>query len=746
MFRRPQFKQQLRVEVVPGDGVFVMSELQQDVLQGSLYELIAPCLDGRPIEDVCARLSGQTTPAHIFYTLAQLEKRGYLVEACDARPVAESALWAEQQIDPADAARRLAETSVAIRATGAVDAAPLEALLRSIGVRMDGESELTVVATDGYLRSELRVCNEEALRNKQPWLLVKPVGRCVWLGPLFVPGKTGCWACLAERITGNAPVLAYLESKRNDTGEASADRAATPATLQAAWALTATAVASWVVSGDLPHLQGKVRSLDVLTTEFQTHTLTRLPCCSVCGESIVTDLPVRPVVVDSCKKAYTEDGGHRTCSPEQTLARFGHHVSPITGAVSMLERDGNDDGVMHVYLSGANSARHVRSLRGLRADLRSSNCGKGTTDAQAKASALCEGLERYSGSFRGDEPRRRARLSDLGDAAIAPNTCLLFSDQQYHERDVWNAAGHRFDAVPLPFDPEANIDWTPVWSLSQQAVRYLPSSYCWFNYPQPADQAFCYACSNGNAAGNTVTEAILQGFLELVERDSVALWWYNRVRRPAIDLSSFNEPYLGQLEAYLRDHHRDLGALDLTSDLGIPTVVAVSRRTDGPVEQIMFGLGAHLDARIALLRAVTELNQMLGPLLNVPAADPAAGYLTDKQTLQWLRSATLDNQPYLVPLDGPKRRAADFAPYDTDDLKVDVLFCQALAERMGSELLVLDQTRSEIALPVVKVIVPGMRHFWSRFAPGRLYDVPVKLGWMPQARTEEELNPIPMFL
>ncbi|HEY1603656.1 MAG TPA: TOMM precursor leader peptide-binding protein [Pirellulales bacterium] len=746
MLRRPQFKQQLRVEVVPGEGVFIVSELQQDVLQGSLYELIAPCLDGRPIADVCSELTDQTTPAHIFYTLAQLEKRGYLVEASDARPVAESALWAEQQIDPAAAARRLAETSVAIRAAGAVDVTPLETLLRSIGVRTDGESALTLVATDSYLRSELRVCNEEALRKKQPWLLVKPVGRRIWLGPLFVPGKTGCWACLAERIKGNAPILAYLESKRDHTGEAGAHHAATPATLQTAWALTATAVASWVVSGELPHLEGKVRSLDALTTESQTHTLTRMPSCSECGEPIVTDLPVQPVVIDSCKKAYTEDGGHRTCSPEQTLARFSHHVSPITGAVSVLERDGKGDGVMHVYLSGANSARGVRSLRGLRADLRSSNCGKGTTDAQAKASALCEGLERYSGSFRGDEPRRRARLTDLGDAGIAPNTCLLFSDRQYRERDVRNAAGHRFDAVPLPFDPKANIDWTPVWSLSQQAVRYLPSSYCWFNYPQPPDQAFCYACSNGNAAGNTVTEAILQGFLELVERDSVALWWYNRVRRPAIDLSSFNEPYLGELEACLRDHHRDLGALDLTSDLGIPAVVAVSRRIDGPVEQILFGLGAHFDARIALLRAVTELNQMLGPVLNVPAGDVAAGHLTDKQTLQWLRTATLANQPYLVPLEGPMRRAADFAPCCTDDLKDDVMFCQALAERLGSELLVLDQTRSEIALPVVKVIVPGLRHFWPRFAPGRLYDVPVKLGWLPKACTEDELNPIAMFL
>jgi ribosomal protein S12 methylthiotransferase accessory factor len=40
------------------------------------------------------------------------------------------------------------------------------------------------------------------------------------------------------------------------------------------------------------------------------------------------------------------------------------------------------------------------------------------------------------------------------------------------------------------------------------------------------------------------------------------------------------------------------------------------------------------------------------------------------------------------------------------------------------------------------VIVPGMRHFYRRFAPGRLYDVPVKLGWRDRATPESELNPI----
>ena len=62
------------------------------------------------------------------------------------------------------------------------------------------------------------------------------------------------------------------------------------------------------------------------------------------------------------------------------------------------------------------------------------------------------------------------------------------------------------------------------------------------------------------------------------------------------------------------------------------------------------------------------------------------------------------------------------------------------------EMLVLDQTRPDIGLRVAKVIVPGMRHMWKRWGKGRLYDVPVKMGWLPEPLTEEELNPCPMWM
>jgi ribosomal protein S12 methylthiotransferase accessory factor len=282
-------------------------------------------------------------------------------------------------------------------------------------------------------------------------------------------------------------------------------------------------------------------------------------------------------------------------------------------------------------------------------------------------------------------------------------------------------------------------------------VKYLPTAYCYYNYPLPDDHRFCRGDSNGNAAGNTLEEAILQGFMELVERDCVAFWWYNRIKRPAVDLDSFDEPYLQALKDYYQTQHRDFWILDITSDLDIPSFAAISRRTGGVSEEILLGFGTHFDTKVAILRAVTEMNQSLGIDLNNGKTTP-----DDPDWQYWLQEATLENQPYLVgdcaestALTGdrtfPVKIYSDYPHRYHDDLRQDVQHCVEIAAKHGMETLVLDQTRPDVGLHVVKVIVPGMRHFWSRFAPGRLYGVPVEMGWLLTPLTEEQLNPIPVF-
>jgi ribosomal protein S12 methylthiotransferase accessory factor len=102
----------------------------------------------------------------------------------------------------------------------------------------------------------------------------------------------------------------------------------------------------------------------------------------------------------------------------------------------------------------------------------------------------------------------------------------------------------------------------------------------------------------------------------------------------------------------------------------------------------------------------------------------------------------LRDHPYLIP-NGPAQIRPDLgAEFGGLDKRGQVMACVNAVKRLGLDFLVLDQTRPDIEVPVVRVIVPGLRHFYRRFAPGRLYDVPVKLGWRERPLTESDLNPL----
>src|SRR5262249_56147212 len=98
----------------------------------------------------------------------------------------------------------------------------------------------------------------------------------------------------------------------------------------------------------------------------------------------------------------------------------------------------------------------------------------------------------------------------------------------------------------------------------------LAGAYCSLGCPLPDDHRFCRGDSNGCAAGNEPEEAILQGLLELVERDAVALWWYNRVRLPGLAIARSGMSYVDSLLEAFATLGRDVWALDLTDDRGVP--------------------------------------------------------------------------------------------------------------------------------------------------------------------------------
>jgi oxazoline/thiazoline synthase len=397
--------------------------------------------------------------------------------------------------------------------------------------------------------------------------------------------------------------------------------------------------------------------------------------------------------------------------------------------VSRLERIDAELPLNTNFHATHNFAPPARTINDLRAGLGGASFGKGSTAEQGEASALMEAIERYSGIFQGDEIRATRRFTDFpkGDA-LHPNTILLFSDAQYRrERKPAD------DAQPPPlFDPSAQIEWSPVWSLRDRRFKYLPTTHLYFFYRGPAAYL---ADSNGCAAGNTLEEAIVQGFLELVERDAYAIWWYNRLRRAEVDLAQFGDSYIRDLQDQLAATGRRLWVLDVTSDLGIPTFVAVSYWMQDGKENVEFGSGAHFDSRIALLRALTELNQFLSIGL-------MGGGTGEKSSLDGVAPFVLSEHPYLTPSRSPPDQLDSGVKFGRLDSSEQAAACVAIAKRAGLDFMVLDQTRADIEVPVVRVIVPGLRHFYRRFAPGRLYDVPVKLGLRDRPMPESELNPI----
>ena len=171
-------------------------------------------------------------------------------------------------------------------------------------------------------------------------------------------------------------------------------------------------------------------------------------------------------------------GGYRSVSSAATVARFRKHVSPLTGVVSRLERIEADLPLNTNYFAAHNFSAPARSVNELRTGLRNGSFGKGSTAEQGEASALMEAIERYSGIFQGDEIRVTRRFTDfpVGDA-IFPNDVLLFSETQLASEQSGRAAA--LDPRTL-FDPSAEIEWSPVWSLRDRRFKYLPTSILYF--------------------------------------------------------------------------------------------------------------------------------------------------------------------------------------------------------------------------------------------------------------------------
>jgi ribosomal protein S12 methylthiotransferase accessory factor len=728
--------------MLPPDAVCLYSEDRKFFLHGALYCALASAIGNgsKGSRQLVRELERDFPSEKIEEALKRLLDRRFIVFNSHPLQDAAAGYWASLGLTPEIAESNLKRCRVRIQSIDVRGSRELDSALRRLGVRVVQRSaDLTLTLVNDYLEERLSELNRQRLADGTPWLLVQPSGIFPLVGPLFRPGKSACWLCLAERMERNREIKALLDR----TG---ARRVATSALArdmlgQNGTELAAVEIAKAIATDFRTDLHDHIISLDLLGSTVARHYVAARPQCPACGRKQLRN-PSRapaPVVLATGGSLLMTSGGYRSISSGTTVARNRKHVSPLTGVVSRLERIQTDLPMSTNYLATHNFSARPESVDELRAGLSGGSFGKGSTAEQGEASALMEAIERYSGIFHGDEIRMTRRFADFpaGDA-ILPNDVLLFSEAQYREHQAQACGPHHGMPIPAPFDPSAKIEWSPVWSLREERFKYLPTSLVYFFYRGRGEYQV-HADSNGCAAGNTIEEAIVQGFLELVERDAYAIWWYNRLQRPELDLGAFDDPYIGDLKRQLAGAGRRVWVLDVTADLGIPSFVAVAHWKQGAEEFVDFGSGAHFDARIALLRAMSELSQFLAIGAMGARNERPMPQEGDPDVLPPFR---LEDHPYLMPSGAAPVRPDVDSRFGGLGAGEEARVCVKLAEREGLDFLVLDQTRPDIEVPVVRVIVPGLRHFYRRFAAGRLYDVPVKLGWRDRPIAEGELNPL----
>jgi ribosomal protein S12 methylthiotransferase accessory factor len=276
-------------------------------------------------------------------------------------------------------------------------------------------------------------------------------------------------------------------------------------------------------------------------------------------------------------------GTHRLVSPEETLARLQPHLADfgITRLADVTRLDA--DLGLPVYIA-------IRP----RGTVLQSSAGKGVTAAAAKVSALMESVE-LDVAERPDPARlRRASRAEL-----------LAEGRRADPLPEWVAASGRFAS------DRYRIPWVEADDLLHGDTVWLPAGAAYFCEPSP-----CRTNTNGLASGNHLIEATLHGLCEVIERDAaarlveddrIALARHGRV----IDLASVRDPLLASVISAIERAETKVVIVELRSGLAVPTYWALllNRRPFAGISTLNAGYGTHLDATVALWRAVSEAVQ-----------------------------------------------------------------------------------------------------------------------------------------
>lgn len=527
----------------------------------------------------------------------------------------------------------------------------------------------------------------------------------------FNNSKAKC-QCAINRLLSHRPLLAYLKKEKSFTF-------IPPEPIK-------------INSPNSLNLEDGFVEFDLINDSISTHKVIHYSSCPYSKPYQTSHL--------NFKIRKVSQSPYRTKTQSETIAFLKPLISKYMGVISQLEYYGEKKSEnIHNYVAGKNSAFSLENLSWVKAGLRSANGGKGTNKLQAQCSALCEAIERYSMLHHERPIDDFNSANKLNHRFISSTDVLNYSQSQFAQanlQDKKNIAPQHW--IPNEFSLSKSYYWLKAFSITQQEPVFIPAEigYAQLSLVRDNDR-IAMPDSNGCAAGGTLLEAAFQGTLELIERDAIAIWWYNRIPRNKLNLKSFSSSYIQKISEDFNKLGRTIDIVDISSDINVPVYVAISYDLTSR-SQILYGFGCHVKGSIAAERAVSEVCQLL-PTINNPQTKRS-----EPKFYEWLFTQAIDEHSFLNP---ECLNSIDFLDEIIEEnLEKHFMEIVEKLKAVEQELIVFDLTVADVQLPVVKVISPGLRHFWRRTGPGRLYDVPVKMGFLKTPLSETELNPFDMTI
>lgn len=378
-----------------------------------------------------------------------------------------------------------------------------------------------------------------------------------------------------------------------------------------------------------------------------------------------------------------------------------HRATPAHDVTARLERAGEIAGVSRVAditnldITGIHVVQAIRPEAQAGRDTFTVFAGKGRTLQEARLVAVAEAVERFCAERSTFDPDRIV-VSSYADLRLAGHRVV-------HPRDFNTPQD-------VGFSETEPLEWIAAFDLMTGAATYVTANTVFYPYVPVCGRALARHFTTGLATASTYVEGVAHGLAEVIERDAAAL---NRILRnnPVVDLQTIDSPAALDLLARMQQAGLDVIVRCISAaDLPVPvfSVICEDRQASDPMF-VNGGYGAHPNKHIAVVHALAEAAQS--------RTGTISGAREDLQKFEDARRG-LDyeqykrNYRYWFDTSGDRVDYRTLASAELPTVLDDLAFmCEAVLAAGFPRILIVDLSRDELDVTVVKVLVPGVERY-----------------------------------